>query len=222
MDIDEEKLIVLKQQIISNIESNFPEERKKYAIEKIKEMTQEEFIDFLRSNDLIKTTPEEELNSNKSLAKKPQITPFRLIVENKIPSYIIEESSYALAVLEINPVSIGHTLIIPKKAISDPKKITKNINAFAEKISKKINSILSPKNVIINTSKILNEIIIDIIPIYNNETIDSPRKKISENELAELKKTLQSPLPETKNKEKNKILKEKKSSENIIIPRRIP
>lgn len=221
MDIDEEKIITLKQQIISNIESSFPEERKKYAIEKIEEMTKEEFIDFLKSHDLIKI-PEEGLNSNKNLAEKPQVTPFRLIVEKKIPSYIIEESPYALAVLEINPVSRGHTLIIPKKAISDSKKITKNINIFTEKISKKINSILSPKNVIINLSKILNEIIIDIIPIYNNETIDSPREKISESELDELKKILQSPLPEIENKEKNKTPKEKKSSENIIIPRRIP
>ena len=36
-----------------------------------------------------------------------------MIIEEKIPSYKIQENK-AVAVLEINPISEGHTIVIPK------------------------------------------------------------------------------------------------------------
>ena len=42
---------------------------------------------------------------------------FTDIVEGKIPSYKIAETSTCLAFLDINPNSVGHTLCIPKKEV---------------------------------------------------------------------------------------------------------
>ena len=44
---------------------------------------------------------------------------FCQIVKKQIPSLIIAKNSKAIALLDINPVSDGHTIIIPKKHYCD-------------------------------------------------------------------------------------------------------
>ncbi|MCK9310738.1 MAG: HIT family protein [Bacteroidales bacterium] len=64
---------------------------------------------------------------------------FSRIVSGEIPCYKIAEDDYFLAFLDINPLSKGHTLVIPKKEIDylfdlDDKEIAA-INIFAKKIA---------------------------------------------------------------------------------------
>lgn len=40
---------------------------------------------------------------------------FCKIVNNELPSYKVYEDEFVLAFLDINPITLGHTLIIPKK-----------------------------------------------------------------------------------------------------------
>lgn len=215
---NEQQISELKQQIINQIESSFPEDKKEYAIKKIKEMNGPEFIEFLKNNKLIGNNKDNAGLEN-SQEEQPKTTPFRLIVEKKIPSYIIEENKIAIAVLEINPVSKGHTIIIPKKPISSPEKIPKQINTFANKISKKIKSKLKSKEISIIPSSVLGEIIINIIPIYSNESLNSPRNKASEQELEEIKRILNE---KTITKKQPKPIERKIEEKRMIIPRRIP
>lgn len=42
---------------------------------------------------------------------------FTKIINNEIPSYKIAENEYFLAFLDISPLAIGHTLVIPKNQI---------------------------------------------------------------------------------------------------------
>ena len=44
---------------------------------------------------------------------------FCKIINGEIPAYKIYEDEDVLAFLDINPVSVGHTLIIPKKHVLD-------------------------------------------------------------------------------------------------------
>ena len=44
-------------------------------------------------------------------------TIFTKIINREIPAYIISENSKFVAFLDINPLSIGHTLVVPKKEI---------------------------------------------------------------------------------------------------------
>lgn len=65
---------------------------------------------------------------------------FCKIVKGEIPSYKIYEDENVLAFLDINPVSVGHTLIIPKNHTLDLETIEEEeinrIMICAKKISK--------------------------------------------------------------------------------------
>jgi histidine triad (HIT) family protein len=215
MEISLGQIEQLKKQLINQINSTFPEDKKNSAIEQIESMNNEQFIEFLKKNNLI-DLPKEEQNNEKTSSDK---TPFRLIIENKIPSYFIEENKDSLAVLEINPISKAHMIVIPKKPVRNSEKIPSSLFTLAKRISKRIKSHFKPKEVIISSSIILGETILQILPIYDKESLTSPRNSASKNELEELQKMLEKKSKPKKIK-KLKINKIKESK--IWIPKRIP
>jgi len=229
MEINKEQIEEFKRQIIQQIESTFSEDKKGPAIERVNSMNDEEFIEFLKKNKLLtsesnsksdKEYPESEKEQNEESQKlSSNESPFRLIVERKIPSYIIDENKYSLAVLEIKPISKAHIIIIPKKAVSDSNKIPKSIFSLAKKISKKIETKFKPKEVLISPFHILGETIINLLPVYSNESLDSPRKQVSKEELEELKNILEK-------KQKIKKIKTPKikkiEASKMWFPKRIP
>ena len=195
----------VKQNVIQQIESSFPEDKKASAISEIESMSPEEIEDFIEKN-----------------SQAPQGTKciFCSIVFNDVPSYKISENSEAMAVLEINPISKGHVLIIPKKHVSSEKEISKSVFSLVKSISKKIKSKLSPKDVLSPFQNMMGHEIISLIPVYANETQNSKRRKASEEELEEVQKILgkKSKTLVAKSKPKPRILKEK----NLWLPRRFP
>ena len=204
--LSEEQTEQLKKQLLQQIDSSFPEDRKESAKQKIAVMNSEELEEFLKQNKLVK-----EQNS--------QQNPFRSIITGETPSYKIDEDENSVAVLEINPISRGHTLIIPKKPVLEEKNIPKTISSLAEKISKKLKTSLKPKDVQILGSNILGEIILNILPIYKNETLESERQQSKPEELEELQKLLEK-KPEKKIIRKPKIKKIKE--EKLWLPKRVP
>jgi histidine triad (HIT) family protein len=217
MELNQEQIEEYKKQIIQQIDSTFSEDKKGPAIERIKLMNNGEFIEFLKKNKLLGSDSGEE--DEETAGTSSSQTPFRLIAEGKLPSYRIDENKEAIAVLEINPISKGHVLIIPKKAIIAPAKISKSIIALAKKISKKIEKEFKPKEVITSSNNVLGEIIVNILPIYSNETLSSPKKQASKEELENLKSILE-------NKQKLQKVKQPKikkiEESKIWFPRRIP
>lgn len=212
MQITNEQIEELKKQIIQQIESTFPENKKESAINQINSMNKEQFIEFLKKNNLI-NLPEEGIQGNN------RETPFRLIIEEKIPSYKIDENKDCIAVLEINPISKAHTIVIPKKMIKESGEIPKSLFSIAKRISKKINTKFKPKDILISSSNVLGEIIINILPIYDNETLDFPRQQIPKEELDELKNLLEKKT-KPKSPKKQKITKIKETK--LWLPQRIP
>lgn len=69
---------------------------------------------------------------------------FQKIVDREIPSFIIEEDEFHLAFLDVNPLNIGHTLVIPKKEIDYLFDIENedlaSLIVFAKKVAIKIKS----------------------------------------------------------------------------------
>ncbi len=222
MDLDKEKILNLKNEIIKKISSSFPEDKKEYAINKVKNMSDSQFIEFLKNNKLGEVI-QEDLDSETYSQEEQNTTPFRLIAEKKIHSYIVEESKTALAVLEINPISPGHILIIPKKPIFNQEKIPKQIADFTDKIFEKIKNNLKPKEIILDKATMFKEIIINLIPIYDNETKNSPRKSASEEELNKIKEILQEEIKQLdKSKIKEKEEQPIKEKQYFKLPKRIP
>jgi len=175
--ITEEQLPAIKKQLIEEIDKKFPNDKKEIAKEQVESMNKEELTNFLKENGLIK--------------EEKSDCVFCLISEGKISSTKIEEDEFALAILELNPISSGHTLIIPKKHISSPEEIPKEIKDFSEKIISKLKN-LNPKNIIVKSDNITGHEIINLIPIYDEENEKSQRKKATVEELNEtLKKIIQ-------------------------------
>ncbi|HRI35555.1 MAG TPA: HIT family protein [bacterium] len=67
---------------------------------------------------------------------------FTRIVEGEIPCYKIYEDDLVLAFLDINPIALGHTLVIPKAQIDRfedvPAHIAANLFISAQKIARAI------------------------------------------------------------------------------------
>jgi len=200
--ISEEQSNQIKSQIIQHIESTFPEDKKASAISQIESMSFEQLEEFVKQNNLIQ--------ENQSSSEKQCI--FCSIASEKMSSYKIDENKDVIAVLEINPISKGHTLIIPKKH-SD--KIPKRSISFAEKISKKIKLKLNSKEVVTSQTNLFGHEIMNIIPVYQDENINSQRYKAEKEELEEVRNIL---IKKTVRKPIIKKIKEPK----LWLPKRIP
>ena len=200
----------MKGQIISQIEKTFPDDKKAPAIQQIQAMDSEQLEHFLKQNKLI-PTPE--------TSGTPQGCVFCSIVSGEIPSHKIGENSKAIAVLEINPVSKGHSLVIPKEHISSADNMPAHATSLAKNIAKKIKTKLKPKKITISSSNLFGHEITNIIPIYGDEE-PQERTQAKPEELEELANILSS----TKKQSKQRIIKPKpkKLSEKLWLPKRIP
>jgi histidine triad (HIT) family protein len=153
-------------------------------------------------------------------AKGPQKPVFRLIADKEIPSVQVDENKSSLAVLDINPISKGHIIIIPKKPIKNIKDLPTPSFSLAKKISKRIEKKLKAQSVEIQTETKFEEVIINIIPIYDKPlNIHSQRSSSSTEELEKIAKLLRP----SKKKKVIKIKKKKTTETEILkLPRRIP
>lgn len=204
----QEEIQSIKMQLIEQIDSSFPEDKKESAKQQIIGMKEEELKSFLEKNKIIKKREE---NS----------CVFCSIISGKISSYKIAENKKAIAILEINPISKGHTLILPKEHFFGEENIPNEAHSLAKKVAKRIKFKLKTKKTKIFFSEFMGHEVINILPIYKEENENSTRTKGNEKELEELKKILKE--SET-NKKINAQKKEKiqKPNEKIWLPRRTP
>jgi len=112
---------------------------------------------------------------------------FRSIVEGKIPSNKIDENADCIAVLDIKPISKGHTVIIPKKAVTKAYDLPDSTMILAKELSKHICSVLKAEGTEIQTQFAFGEIVINIIPVYDKPvSINSQREEPKKEELDEI------------------------------------
>jgi len=206
--LNEEQVQTIKKQLIEQIDSSFPEDKKESAKEQVEEMNEEELEAFLDKNKLMK--PKEE---NSCI--------FCSITSGKIPCYKLMENKKAIAVLEINPISKAHTLILPKEHFSGEEKIPNEAHTLAKKMAKRIKSKFKPKQIKIFFSEFMGHEAINVLPIYKEEKENSQRRKASEKELEELKINLEEKKRIKKTKPQ-KIEKKDKPRGKMWLPKRIP
>lgn len=176
MELTEEQAGQIKEQLLKQTD-NFPADKKDEIIEHIKSMSPSELEEFLKQN--------------QAMAGEMQQCIFCSIAEGKTPSAKIDENSDNVAILELNPLSKGHTLIVPKKHLEKPEDSTKEL---ANKVSEKIKAIFNPKNIKANETEIMGHALIEVIPIYDSKPKE--RSKTSETELKKLQKLLTQPIKE--------------------------
>jgi histidine triad (HIT) family protein len=78
-------------------------------------------------------------------------TIFTKIIHGEIPSYKIAENEYCYAFLDINPNTVGHTLVVPKKEIDKimdlDEKTYQELMLFSKKIGMAIENAIDCKRV---------------------------------------------------------------------------
>lgn len=205
----------VKKQIIEQIKSTFPDDKKNDAIQQIEEMNDEEFESFLIQNNLVKSSAGNSTNTSASQGK----CIFCSIAQGDIPSTKVAENKDAVAVLEINPVSKGHVIIIPSKHVSKADEIPQTVFSLAKQLAKKLKTKLKPKDVKIENSNFMGHEVVNVFPVYNNESLKSEKTPVKLEELEALKKILEEKL---KAEKKPRAKKVRLSGEKIWLPKRIP
>jgi histidine triad (HIT) family protein len=221
--IPDKQVAEIKEKLISHLNSTLPNDKKALVTHQIQNMSNEQLEAFLIQNKMISQTesapPAPEQESSQCI--------FCSIIQGKIPSYRIDENKDAIAALEINPISKGHVLIIPKKHIETEDKLPQSAFSMAKRISKKLKTRFKPKEVKMLFSNVLGHEIINLLPVYENESLSSPRKQLEDNALEKLKKSLEKKTkPKTSKKKtvkKSKKTQPKKERKEMAwLPKRIP
>jgi histidine triad (HIT) family protein len=71
---------------------------------------------------------------------------FSKIIKREIPAYIVAEDDFNIAILDINPLVEGHTLVIPKKQVDYYFDLEdedfKRLNNFSRKVAHAIGKVI--------------------------------------------------------------------------------
>jgi histidine triad (HIT) family protein len=172
--LTDEQAQKIKTHLLEQLE-NFPEEQRKIIKHKILSMNNEEMEIFLKENNLN--------NGEKKPEELQQRCIFCSIIKKEIKSYTIAENKEYIGILELNPLSKGHTLIVPKEHYNLDK-IPENAIEFAKEVSSNIFNKLKPKDIQFQKNEVLGHANLEIIPVYDEEKQE--RHRASESELSEL------------------------------------
>jgi len=188
MALTKEQTEKIKEHLLKQL-SNFPEDKKEQIKEQVKSMTSEQVENLIEQNNLV------------HLGAKGRCL-FCTIVEGETPSFKIAEDEQNIAILEITPLSKGHTLIVPKKHLDTLSSSTEELGKLmALRIKEKFN----PKEIQINQKNIMGHQILEVIPIYGDET---ERKSANSIELKEIQQEIKKPIKEQKIEEIKEAPKE--------------
>jgi len=201
MTLTPEEVQELKNQLKNQIK-DYPDQQRLAAEQQIDSM----------SDEAIETMLEEQKS------KAPQKAIFRSIIDGDIPAKKIDENKQAIAVLDIKPISKGHSVIIPRRPSTNTKELPQQALSLAKKISSKIMTKLKAQGTEIQTEFKFGEVIINVIPIYEKPlNLNSQRYDASQEELEEVYQKLRK-----KEKKMKTIRVRKKTSKTIKLKRRIP
>jgi histidine triad (HIT) family protein len=210
MPLTKEQADQVKKQLLQQLK-HFPEDKQEQIKQQILSMNEQQIEQFLAQNQLM--TQQQNQASQQQAPPQGQQCIFCSIIEGKIPSYKIDENKNNIAILEINPLSKGHSLIIPKIHTTQ-EKIPSNSFTLAKKIAKKIKSKFKPKEVKISSAEIFGHGVVEVLPLYGDE---KQPKKAPESELQKLQKQL-----EKKSRAKSTTTRKRKPKSLPQLKPRIP
>lgn len=106
---------------------------------------------------------------------------FCKIISKEIPSEIVYEDENTLAFLDINPINVGHTLVIPKQHHENifevPKDVLDNTMNILKKVANAVDKISDGVNIGQNNrpaaGQIVNHLHFHIIPRFDNDGLKS-------------------------------------------------
>ena len=185
MPFKQEQAEEIKKQLLEQVEK-LPNENKDQIKKHIETLNEKQLEDFLKQNNI------QISESGQPTQQTSEKSIFEQIINNELPSFKITENKDAIAILELNPLSKGHCLIIPKQKTTIDK-ISKPALSLAEKIAKKIKTKLKPEDVKIEPFVFQDYPAINIIPVYKDKELK--KEKVEESELIKLQNQLKTKEP---------------------------
>jgi len=190
MPFTPEESIEIKKQVIAQVEQ-MPGENNKALVEQITQLDDAGLEAFLAQNNI--AYKEGQLQQSDQPQESgggegPEQQIFESIIKGELPSYKIAENDKAIAILEINPLSEGHCLVLPKKK-TPAEKIPKSALTLAQKLAKRIKSKIKPDDIKIETFSFQDYAAINIIPIWKDKQLQ--KYKAEEADLKKLQKKLE-------------------------------
>ncbi len=129
---------------------------------------------------------------------------FCRIIRGEIPSYKVYETEDVFVMLDINPLSKGHLLVIPKGHYENiheiPEEVLMKVSSVTKEMAERIKERLNPEGIIImqnngqKTGQSVFHYHTHIKPVYEDTSIPKEghlRKPLTEEEFKEICKTLQ-------------------------------
>ncbi len=199
MALTKEEAEKIKEHLLKQL-GNFPEDKREQIREQVESMTQDQVENFVQQNNLT------HLGS----------CIFCSIVQGKNPSFKIAEDNENIAILEINPISKGNTLIVPKK---HSNKILDSSKEFTKKVVERIKQKYNPKEIQVVEKNITDHQIVEIMPIFGDET---ERKPASAEDLKKIQEEILKPIEKKVEPKEDTIVEEVKKEEIIRLKPRIP
>jgi histidine triad (HIT) family protein len=189
MPFSEEESKEIKNQIIQQVEQ-MPGDNNKALVEQIGQLDDAGLETFLAQNNI--EFKDGQLKQTSAPEGAPEGVPdkpvFQSIVSGELPSYKIAENAKSIAILEINPLSEGHCLVLPRVKVP-AEKIPKSAMTLAQKIGKRIKSKIKPDDIKIETFSFQDYPAINIIPIWKDKQLQ--KYKAEEADLKKLQKKLE-------------------------------
>jgi len=168
MPITDKEASKIKEHLLTQL-GNFPEDKRSQIQEQITSMTTKEVETFIKQN---------------NLTHLGEQCIFCSIIAGKAPSFKLSEDKNNLAILELNPETKGHALVLPKEHLDE---IPESTRFLAQEVAKKIQKKLNPKEIEINELKIMNHSLLEIVPLYGEE---KKRRQVSKEELKSLQEEI--------------------------------
>ena len=198
MTLSQDQTNQIKEHLLKTV-VNFPEDRREQIEEQINAMNSDEIEDFIKKNKLTHL-------GNQCI--------FCSIISGKVESVKLDEDSQNLAILDINPLSEGHTLIVPKDHL---KELLPSSKALSQRVQNKLKNKFNLKEIRINETEVMGHPIVEIIPVYDE---GMERKSVTLDELKKLREEINN-IDEPK-KEPIKVIQEIIDEPLYKMPPRIP
>jgi histidine triad (HIT) family protein len=131
---------------------------------------------------------------------------FCKIIGGEIPSFQLYEDDYALAFLDINPITRGHSLVMPKKHVEKISGLnSKAMSGFAlaiQRVVKGVELALNPPglNVFVNQGEVAGQVIphlhVHVVPRSKDDGLEivTPKVELAKEELLETSKRIASSI----------------------------
>jgi histidine triad (HIT) family protein len=109
---------------------------------------------------------------------------FTKIINREIPAFIVAEDDNYIAFLDINPLVVGHTLVVPKKEVDfifdlDDQTLA-GLNLFAKKVAQAIRKSISCKRVGVAVIGLeVPHTHIHLVPMNNMNDLNFTRQKLT-------------------------------------------